>query len=407
MSGALPSDTLVGMSPALSDGYDLLVPARVVFGWGRRSELGRRLGAIGRRAFVVRGARSLERAGVFDHLREIVEAAGVEWVDIDQVHREPLVEDVDCLAARLRERGPGDGDVVVGIGGGAALDLAKAGCAMATNRESATVRDYLEGVGSGLALREAPLPFVAVPTTAGTGSEATRNAVISQPEPPFKKSLRSDLVVARVALIDPELTVAVPAETTANTGMDAITQLIESYISTRARPVPRALALDGLRGALAAVHRAVADPTDRRAREVMAHAAFLSGVALANSGLGMAHGVAAALGIHCAVPHGLACAVMLPAALRANRAVRRRDLAELAAVALERRFESEDVAASALIDEIDRLCDDIGIPRRLGVLGVTRERIPALVASSRGNSMSGNPRELSDEELGEVLEAML
>ena len=317
------------MKPVVADGYDFLAPRRIVFGWGRRREVGALAATLGRRAFIVPGARVVENSVVFDEVTAALRAAGVEPVVTTGIHREPEVEDVDRLGEELRRLDVTETDLVIGLGGGAALDLAKAVAAMATNTESPTVKDYLEGVGRGLEVSRPPLPVLAMPTTAGTGSEATKNAVISGRAPPFKKSLRSDRMVPDIALVDPELTVTVPATTTAYTGMDAITQLIESYISARARPIPRALALEGLGLAAGAMGRAVRNGGDREARESMAHAALLSGLALANSGLGLAHGVAAALGIHCGVPHGLACAVLLPTALRINREVRRDDLATL------------------------------------------------------------------------------
>jgi alcohol dehydrogenase class IV len=202
--------------------------------------------------------------------------------------------------------------------------------------------------------------------------------------------------------------------------MDAITQLIESYISRRARPIPRALAIEGLQRVLPAIVEAVGNGASRPAREAMAHAALLSGMALANSGLGMAHGVAAALGVVCDVPHGLACAVMLPAALRVNREVAMRELAELERATVEagqeggnkgqktRRGEGDDrIEADAFIERIESIGLAIGIPRRLSEIGVRADQIPALVGQSRGNSMSGNPRDVSDEELTHVLEQML
>jgi alcohol dehydrogenase class IV len=218
-------------------------------------------------------------------------------------------------------------------------------------------------------------------------------------------------MIARVVLVDPELALSVPPNVTAQTGMDAITQLIESYISRRAQPIPRAMAVEGLRRALPAIVEAVHDGSSRRAREAMAHAALLSGMALANSGLGMAHGVAAALGVVCNVPHGLACAVMLPAALRANRDVAARDLAELhwATADDDPRRSSGDIesAATAFIERIDQIGHAIGIPARLGEIGVRADQIPALVKQSRGNSMNGNPRDISDEELMRLLTHML
>jgi alcohol dehydrogenase class IV len=279
---------------------------------------------------------------------------------------------------------------------------------MATNRESPTVKDYLEGVGRGLKLVEDPLPILAMPTTAGTGAEATKNAVISSYDPPFKKSLRDNRLMPRIALVDPELSVSVPPEVTAASGMDAITQLIESFISRNAQPIPQALCLQGLKLAVPAIAEAVEDGSSQPAREKMAHAALLSGMALANSGLGLAHGVAPALGTHCRVPHGVACAVMLPVALRVNRKVRQDELSQLSHLLFGRgRFTPPEEAVAVLIEEVEALCDRVGVPRRLSELGVKREQIPLLVKDSRGSSMSGNPRELADEELTWLLEEIL
>jgi alcohol dehydrogenase class IV len=305
---------------------------------------------------------------------------------------------------------------VIGLGGGSAIDLAKAAAAMATNRESKTVADYLEGVGRGLKIANPPLPVLAVPTTAGTGSEATKNAVISSNSPehyhlakeedssaPFKKSLRSELMVPRIVLVDPELSSSVPPAITAHSGMDAITQLIESYISRRAKPIPRALCVQGLQLAIPALAEAVRDGNCRWAREAMSQAALLSGMALANSGLGLAHGVAAALGAECRVAHGLACAVMLPAALEVNRVVSQADLAALARAVFHEPFVDDGNAADAFIERIKFLAGEIKIPTRLRDLGVRREQIPALVLGSHGNSLSGNRRDIGDQELADRL----
>jgi alcohol dehydrogenase class IV len=189
--------------------------------------------------------------------------------------------------------------------------------------------------------------------------------------------------------------------------MDAITQLIESFVSCRARPIPRALAIQGLQLALPAIEEAVNNGTSRVAREAMAHAALLSGMALANSGLGMAHGVAAALGVLCDVPHGLACAVMLPPTLRSNRDAALADLATLARATLNQPFANDAEAADALISRVEGICRNIGIPERLSAIGVEKSHLGELVRGARGNSMSGNPREIGDEELNRVLEHML
>lgn len=387
--------------------FELAAPRRVVFGWGRRTKLPALARTVGARALLVSGSRALERSGEIERLVSQLASEGIRTVALAQAVREPLVHDVDAATERLIELVTKPGDFLLAIGGGSAIDLAKAVAAMATNREGVSVQDYLEGVGRGFEINSAPLPMIALPTTAGTGSEATKNAVISSHDPPFKKSLRSPRMVPELVIIDPELTVGVPSTTTAWTGMDAITQLIESFISRRATPITRALCLAGLEGALPALNAAVADGASRPARERMAQAAFLSGVALANSGLGMAHGVAAALGVHANIAHGLACAVMLPVALRANREVAAPQLAQLARVATGRASGPDGLLVDSLIAAVDELAQAIGVPSRLSDLGVRSDQVAALVRDSRGSSMNGNPRELSDGELADLLSAKL
>jgi alcohol dehydrogenase class IV len=392
-------------SPTLR--FDFLTPARIVFGWGRRSEVGPLASSLGQRAFLVWGSKSLERSGVVAQIKAFLEEAGLTVFPLATIGHEPLVADVDGAVEQILKFEPAPGDLVVAVGGGSGIDLAKAVAALATNRHGHGVADFLEGVGKGLKIEHPPLPVLAIPTTAGTGSEATKNSVISANDPPFKKSLRSELMVPRIVILDPELTVSLPPAITAQTGMDAITQLVESYISRRAQPIPQALAESGLRFALRSLETAVKDGSNRQAREGMAYAAFLSGVALANSGLGLAHGVAAALGIHCHIAHGLACAVMLPTALRVNREVRQSELARLWSLVDPQAVADEKEAADRFIGYIDELTRGIGIPARLSQIGVRSDQLPALVKGSRGNSLDGNPREVSDAELRDLLERLL
>ncbi len=359
------------------------------------------------RAFIVVGSRTLENRGIVDELVEGLIAAGIDAKRLTTCYREPTVDDVDAATLDLLEWGPRQGDVVIGVGGGAAIDLAKSVAAMATNGCGASVLEFLEGVGTGRVIDTPPLPNIAIPTTAGTGSEATKNAVITGIDPPFKKSLRSPLMIPRGVIIDPELTCLLPAQVTAASGMDAITQLIESYITRNSQPVTRALCLEGLRHAPEALRKVMAQPEDRWGREAMSHAAFLSGVSLANSGLGLAHGVAAALGASCGVAHGLACAVVLPAAMRANREVAQSQFAEIGRLWANSSTTMDDVAAADLaIQTIDELLATLQIPTRLNALGVDAEQLDEIVRGSRGNSMNGNPREISDEELRELLQSM-
>ncbi|MCE9605010.1 MAG: iron-containing alcohol dehydrogenase [Planctomycetia bacterium] len=397
----------------MSAPFDFFSPQRIVFGWGRRTEAGPLAATLGRRAFLVVGSRTLARSGAIAELTAALEASGIEVSPLATISHEPLTTDVDEATALLKQAGLREGDFLVAVGGGSAIDLAKAVAAMATQDADAVtgtpprVVDYLEGVGRGYQLVVPPLPIMALPTTGGTGTEATKNAVISSYEPAFKKSLRDPRLVPRIVLVDPELSVGLSPETTAWTGMDAITQLIEAFITRNARPIPQALCLEGLRLALPAVEQAVRDGTNRPAREAMAQAALFSGMALANSGLGLAHGVAAALGVICRVPHGLACAVMLPAALAANRETSQADLARLARYSLNLSIADDASAAQALVDRVAELCRSLQVPRTLGELGVRKEQLPALVAGSKGNSLNGNPRPIASDELQLILERML
>ncbi|MDP7395266.1 MAG: iron-containing alcohol dehydrogenase [Lentisphaeria bacterium] len=389
--------------------YDLLVPARTVFGWGRLDELGALARTQGTKAFVISGSRQFAVNGTLRRIDELLAAAGVESVQVGSIHHEPCIDDVDEMTISIRRQLTAE-SLVIGIGGGAALDLAKAVSATAANPHLDSVKDALEGVGKGLTLEQPPLPVLAVPTTSGTGSEATKNAVISSSpgdDQPFKKSLRADLMVPKAVLIDPELSVSVPADVTARTGMDAITQLIESWISCRAKPVTSALARHGLELAIPMIERAVEDGSDREAREAMAHAAYLSGICLANAGLGMAHGVAPALGILLGVPHGLACAVMLPAAIAANCQVRKTEIAKVGRLFSGDRDLSDTEAAAGCADLVRALNERLGLPSGLSVLGLTAALIPAVVKGSRGNSMNGNPRPIENDELTAILESML
>lgn len=390
--------------------YDFFAPGRIVFGRGRRSEVGSLARGLGRRVFLICGSRTLQSNGVIDEVVRSLNDAGVAVERVGSIDHEPEVCDVDGLTARLIDLEAGEGDLMLAIGGGSAIDLAKAAAAMATqssNKAACAVADFLEGVGRGLKITGPPLPLIAMPTTGGTGTEATKNAVISSYDPPFKKSLRSELLLPRIVLVDPELAISLPPKTTAYTGMDAITQLIEACISRRAQPIPQAFCLAGLELAADHVKEAVFNGGSYVAREAMAHAALLSGMALANSGLGLAHGVAAALGIHANVPHGLACAVMLPVAMRVNRPVCQGALVRVGRAMTHRAFGNASAAADAAVEFIDQLCRELAIPRTLSELGVRREQLPDIVAASRGNSMSGNPRELTDEALANLLEEML
>lgn len=388
--------------------YDLLVPPRIVFGVGRTVEVGGIVAELGRVAWIVSGDRSGTASGGRDAVENACRAAGIPTVRVAASAGEPTVDDVAATLAALPRAGREEA-VIIAVGGGATIDLAKAVAALATNAPAdaadpdAVVVDHLEGVGRGLSIVRPPLPVVAVPTTAGTGAEATRNAVISCPRRRFKKSMRSPLMVPRAAVVDPALTLSCPRDTTAASGLDCITQLVESFICRFRRPLPRALVLDALPRAVAALPRVLVNPADLEARAALSHAALVSGIALTNAGLGMAHGVAAALGIECGTPHGVACAVMLPVALRVNEPAVQSDLALLERT-IDAEAASDDArAARAFVERIERLCLEAGTPRRLRDIGLAHDRLGWLAEHSGGASMRGNPIELDAATLLPIL----
>ena len=419
---------MTGLTDSGVGPYDFLAPPRILFGGGRLDELGAAASLLGRQAWLVGGGRSLAANGVRHRIHASLAAAGIAWRDVASTAGEPTVSQVAAALAAVADL-PRDGVVVVAVGGGSTIDLAKAVAALATNMPrgaddappgdavpdsdawyDALVVDHLEGVGRGTPLRHWPLPVVAVPTTAGTGAEATRNAVLSCARRGFKKSLRSPLLVPRVALVDPELTASCDRATIAASGLDCITQLIESFVCRFRSPLTRGLVLEALPRAVAALPRLLR-PTAAEdaapARAALAHAALVSGMALTNSGLGMAHGVAAALGIATGTPHGLACAVMLPTALRVNLPAAGPDFALLERAVAGDASAHDATAAEAFVRRIAGLCAEAGVPGRLSDLGVRADQLDWLAAHSGGASMRGNPVELGPAALRDILAAQL
>jgi alcohol dehydrogenase class IV len=401
---------------------------RILFGAGRIAELPAIAAGYGTHVLLVTGRRSFRDGPAWAPLVARLEAAGVAW-DHLAVAGEPSPDLVDDAVAARRHDPP---DVVVGIGGGAALDTAKALAGLL--RSGTSLLDHLEGVGRGLAYPGPGTPFIAVPTTAGTGSEATRNAVITgrlpgtgADDPPFKKSFRDDRLVASVALLDPDLLAGCPPAVIAGDGMDALTQLLEAFTSTGASPFTDAVARSGLAvigEALPAWHAAAlrgasaADTAD--ARGAMAWAALCSGIALASAGLGAVHGLVAPLGARFGIHHGMGCGALVAAATRTNlealaeRAPRSRALDRYAEAgrllagdpAPTNRGPADESARAVLLATLDRLAARLRVPR-LAVSGVTAGAFPVLVSESRGSSMRTNPVVLTDGEIGAILAASL
>ena len=323
---------------------------------------------------------------------------------------EPVVGDVDAAVDEARRAGC---DMVIGVGGGSAIDAAKAVAGLMTNGGSAV--DYMEVVGAGRKITKPAAPWIAIPTTAGTGAEATRNAVIGLPEKRFKASIRSEHLLPRVAVIDPELGVGVPRDVTARSGMDALCQCIESYTSSGANPVTDALALQGLGLAARALPRAYRDGGDLEARSDMAMAAYLSGVTLTNAGLGAVHGFAAPLGANFPVPHGTVCAALLPHVISANVAAMRRAgdgrglrrYADVGRRLMGNEGLAEESAVEACTAVTAALVRELKIPA-LSAFGMGARDVPEMVGLARkASSMRFNPVALSDNELAGVLTAAI
>ncbi len=369
--------------------FEFATAGRILFGPGTVSELGPFARAIGRRAFVVTGGDKIRHAGTINDL----EGAGLGCT-LFGVASEPTVDIVREGAALFRESGC---ELLIAVGGGSVIDAGKAIAALASN--SGDVLDYLEVIGKAQPLAAAPMPWIAVPTTAGTGSEVTRNAVLGSSQHAVKASLRSPLMLPRLAIVDPQLTLTLPPAVTATTGLDALTQLIEPFVSARANPLTDSFCLDGMKAVSGSLRRACENGSDGPARAAMSYASLLGGMALANAGLGVVHGFAAAIGGMFSAPHGGVCAAILPWGIAANiRALRERDP------------EGEALRRYAVInqtltgkDSPEALISQFEIPG-LAAYGVERYHISEIVQkAARASSMKANPIALTTEELEWVL----
>jgi alcohol dehydrogenase class IV len=369
--------------------FEFATATRILFGEGALAEVPAAAREMGTRALLVTG-RSPGRVALLAAVTFAVEG-------------EPTIDVVRSGVETAREAGA---DFVIALGGGSAIDAGKAIAALLSN--GGDVLDYLEVIGKAQPLARPSVPFIAIPTTAGTGSEVTRNAVLASPEHRVKASLRGPFLLPRLAVIDPELTYKLPPATTASTGLDALTQLIEPYVSVRANPMTDAICLEGMRRAAQALPRAWRDGNDREARRDMALASLFGGLALANAGLGAVHGFAAPVGGMFPAPHGAVCAALLPHAMEINiRALRARaagsDALNRYHVVARTLTGNAQASAEDGAAWVARLCRDLEIPP-LAAYGVSREDVPALVENAaRASSMKGNPIALTPEEMAEIL----
>lgn len=379
--------------------FEFATAQRILFGPGTLTETFALASTLGRRAFVA--VDSLERA---TPLLDGLQQAGVQ-VALWLVQGEPSVDDAVLATRKAKEA---ESDLIIGFGGGSSLDTAKAISALLTN--PGDIYDYLEVIGRGQPLRTPAAPCIAIPTTAGTGAEVTRNAVLAVPSQRVKVSLRSPLLLPRLAVVDPQLTLSMPPSVTAGTGLDALTQLIEPFVSNAANPLTDALCGEGIQRVARSLRRAYHDGNDLVAREDMALASLFGGLALANARLGAVHGLAGPIGGMFPAPHGAVCGRLLPFVFEANlKALRQR---APQSPAIERYTQiarwltaRPEAKAEEGILWLREISEELSIPP-LRAYGITPADFPAIAAqASKASSMKGNPIELTEEEILSILAA--
>jgi len=390
--------------------FEFATATRIIFGRGTIQQVGALATEMGSSSFVLVG-KTNERA---EPLLEQLEKNAIKYTTFS-VPSEPTTTIVKEAVRRARQA---DVDLVIGIGGGSVIDAGKAVAAMLTNK--GRLEEYLEVVGDGKPITQNPPPYIAIPTTAGTGAEVTRNAVIGVPDPCLRRgkhapvktgvkvSMRSPLMLPRVALIDPALTDSMPQDITASTGLDALTQLIEAYVSNKSNPLTDGICREGIKRAGRSLRKAYKDGSDKTARDNMALAGLFSGLALANAKLGAVHGFAGPLGGMVTAPHGVICARFLPVVCRVNvKALKTRQpdspsLTRYGEIAQLLTGKSEAKAADG-VAWLQELCAELKVPS-LTEFGLTEEDFPEVVAKAKkSSSMKGNPIELTDDELMEIL----
>ncbi|MFQ6066436.1 MAG: iron-containing alcohol dehydrogenase family protein [bacterium] len=365
----------------------LMYPTRIIFGRGAVKGLGKEVSSLGKSALLVTGRSSMRKTGILDRVLGVMKREGISVDLFDRVEHDPCLATVNQGIRIAHEK---KSDVVVALGGGSAIDAGKAIASLV--RQSGTIWEY----HAGKPIEREGLPFVAVPTTAGTGAEVTNNSVLTDKKVLIKKSIRSPYMIAKVALVDPELTLSLSSRVTAYTGMDAFTQALESFVSRSSNPIADALALQAIEVIFQNLPQAVANGKDVKVREKMALGSLLSAMAFSNSGLGAVHGLAHPIGARFGVPHGLACAILLPHVIGFNLRSRAQKFTQIAKkIGVDR---AEDLPYG-----IKRFLERIGLPLSFKDYGITEDHFSSIIANSRSSSMSKNPRKVSDEDLREIL----
>ena len=381
--------------------FEFITVPHIVFGRGVVQDVGSMAVKMGHRPLVITGSSTIRAKPVLD----ILTAQGIEYSTFS-ITGEPSTETVRHSVQLARQA---NRDFIIGIGGGSVLDTGKATAILLTN--GGDPLDYVEVIGRGSPLTKPPVPYIAIPTTA-SGAEVTRNAVLASKEHRVKISIRSPLMLPRLAVIDPELTYSLPPEVTASTGLDALAQVIEPYVSNKANPMTDVFCREGIKRAARSLRRAYEKGDDPVAREDMSFASLLGGIALGNAKLGVVHGFASVVGGMFPAPHGIVCGSLLPHVMAINVRAMKERLPE--SEALRRYDEVSQIMTGNLmatssdgVEWLKQLCKDLRIPS-LASCGVTRDDFPMLVdKASVASSTKGNPVQLNAGEMQEILKNAL
>ena len=381
---------------------EFYAPGKIIFGPGSLNQIGAEAKRLGSKVSVVLGKSAMRKSGALDRLTHLLIENNLEYIIYENVPSDPTIETVDTgtdLAKKERC------NLIIALGGGSVLDTGKAISATVTNKGS--VADYQEIEGKGKKFQHKTLPFIAIPTTSGTGSEATRNAVITNTKLGLKKSIRNPWLIPEVALVDPELILSLPPYITAACGGDALTQCIESYLGKKSQEITDALSLHAIELIGKSLVKAVKDGRNLEARKNMAMAALLSGLCLSNSGLGAVHALSHPLGVYYKIPHGLSCAVLLPYVMEYNLPVVTKRLAKIAqSLGEDISLLSETEAAQRAVEKIKEILSQVGIKSNLSEWNIKNEDFSQLIKGAKGGSLNNNPRDTSDEDLIKLLHKM-
>lgn len=376
--------------------FELRFPTEIIFGNDSIKKIGIKVREYGDKAFIVTGKSAMRKSGTIDNIVELLKSTGIEKIFIyDQAEHDPSVETVDRGVVMAKE---GEYNVIIGVGGGSAMDVAKTIASLTKNEGSAA--DYQ----SGKEITNPGSPFIAVPTTAGTGAEITNNSVITNRDKKIKQSIRSPFMIAKVAIVDPMLTVSMSSRVTAASGMDALTQAIEVYVSLASNPFSDILALRSISLISKNLMKAFENGDDIEARENMSMGSLFGAMAFGNASLGAVHGLAHPIGALFDVPHGVICGLLLPYVMEYNLSAKLSRFAEIAeAMGQSVLGESDEVNANKAVNAVRNMLIKLQLPQKLSELGIGRDDLPLIASSAKGSSLNNNPRPTTPESLQEIL----